>query len=120
MEKVGLIITALWSVMVAGILCLKWDQVISMPLNEWGDFLAGITAPIAFLWLIIGYMLQRKELNLNTKALQEQQNELSRQVDELSKQNELMQSSIDVLENLTNAVGDQADAITRASYQRPL
>ena len=98
MEKVGLIITTLWSVMVGCILYMKWDQVTSMPLNEWGDFLAGVTAPMAFLWLIIGYMLQRKELNLNTKALQDQQNELSKQVD---------------------AIREQSDAITRASYQKP-
>ncbi|HDL9439108.1 TPA: hypothetical protein PX767_002774 [Vibrio cholerae] len=62
------------------------DDAVSMSLNEWGDFLAGVTAPIAFLWLIIGYMLQRKELSLNSEALWLTQKEVERQANELEKQ----------------------------------
>ena len=46
--------------------------------NEWGDFLSGIVAPLAFLWLILGYMQQGEELRLNTTALKSQQRELER------------------------------------------
>ena len=35
-----------------------------MPLNEVGDFLAGAFGPVAFLWLIIGYIMQNIDLNL--------------------------------------------------------
>lgn len=31
-------------------------------LNEIGDFLAGVFGPVAFCWLIIGYLMQNKEL----------------------------------------------------------
>ncbi len=31
-------------------------------LNELGDALAGIVAPIAFFWLILGYLQQSKQL----------------------------------------------------------
>ncbi|HAS6966919.1 hypothetical protein CRN30_18055 [Vibrio vulnificus] len=62
-----------------------------MGLNEWGDFLAGATAPIAFLWLIIGYVLQRRELTLNTEALSLQRIELERQAKELAKQSEFQE-----------------------------
>ena len=119
MEKIGLVITTIWFVVVGIIIYWTEAKTSNMTLNEWGDFLAGITAPIAFLWLIIGYMLQRKELNLNTQALQEQQHELSRQVDELSKQNEYLRLSIDTQEDLVRATSKQADAITRASFQKP-
>jgi len=40
-------------------------------LNELGDFIAGVFAPIAFLWLILGYIQQGKQLDQNTRALTE-------------------------------------------------
>ncbi len=45
-------------------------------------FLAGLTAPLALLWLVIGYFQQSRELALNTEALKLQQEELRRQVEE--------------------------------------
>ena len=53
-----------------------------MSLNEWGDFLAGASAPLALLWLVIGYFQHGDELRLNTEALQLQQKELKLQVKE--------------------------------------
>ena len=38
-------------------------------LNELGDFLAGIFAPVAFFWLILGYVQQGKQNNLNIEAI---------------------------------------------------
>ena len=52
-------------------------------LNELGDFLAGIFAPIAFLWLILGYVQQGKQLEQNTKALEQQEKALQLQIDEM-------------------------------------
>lgn len=40
-----------------------------LDLNEVGDFLAGVAAPAAFYWLIVGYGLQRKELSLSVNNL---------------------------------------------------
>ncbi|TXY28584.1 hypothetical protein FXE87_06390 [Vibrio mimicus] len=85
MEKFGILLTSLWFLLLCGLVALKWDDAASMSLNEWGDFLAGVTAPIAFLWLIIGYMLQRKELSLNSEALWLTQKEVERQANELEK-----------------------------------
>jgi hypothetical protein len=42
----------------------KW-----LPLNEKGDFLAGLFAPIAVLWLIIGYFLQMKQFSSQQKQI---------------------------------------------------
>ena len=53
-----------------------------MALNEWGDFIAGAFAPLALLWLVIGYFQHGEELRLNTEALRMQQMELQRQVEE--------------------------------------
>lgn len=50
--------------------------------NEFGDFLAGAFSPVAFLWLILGYLQQQKELQQNTKALELQAEELKNSVDQ--------------------------------------
>ena len=52
-------------------------------LNELGDFLTGVFAPIAFLWLILGYIQQGKQLDQNTKALEQQEKALQLQIDEM-------------------------------------
>ena len=54
--------------------------------NEMGDFLAGVTAPVAFLWLIVGYFQQGDELRQNTKALRLQERELKKQARALRQQ----------------------------------
>ncbi len=40
--------------------------------NELGDFLAGVFAPVAFFWLILGYIQQGKQLNQSINALEQQ------------------------------------------------
>lgn len=52
-------------------------------LNSLGDFLAGIFAPVAFFWLILGYVQQGKQLDQNTKALEQQERALQLQIDEM-------------------------------------
>ncbi|EEY93142.1 hypothetical protein HMPREF0026_00418 [Acinetobacter junii SH205] len=52
-------------------------------MNEFGDFLAGVFAPVAFFWLILGYMQQGKQLEQNTKALEQQERALQLQIDEM-------------------------------------
>lgn len=50
--------------------------------NEFGDFLSGAFSPLAFLWLILGYLQQQKELQQNTRALELQASELKNSVDQ--------------------------------------
>lgn len=50
--------------------------------NEFGDFLAGAFSPVAFLWLVLGYIQQQKELQQNTQALELQALELKNSVDQ--------------------------------------
>lgn len=47
-----------------------------LPSNELGDFLAGIVSPVAFLFLILGYLQQKNVIAENTKVLSEQMEEL--------------------------------------------
>lgn len=44
----------------------------SLKPNELGDFLAGLFAPLAFLWLVLGFLIQASELRLSRRDLHEQ------------------------------------------------
>ena len=53
-----------------------------LTISEWGDFLAGFAAVLAFVWLVLGYAQQAEELHLNTKALTDQANETKELVEQ--------------------------------------
>jgi len=50
--------------------------------NEWGDWAAGMFAPVAFLWLVLGYFQQGEELRLQAQALNLQVRELKDSVEQ--------------------------------------
>lgn len=54
--------------------------------NEIGDTIAGFAGILAFIWLIAGYKLQQRELELNTKAVQQQSTEIAASVEQLRNQ----------------------------------
>jgi hypothetical protein len=58
----GILVTAIWFI---GIYGFTKSNGYSLPieLNALGDFLAGIFAPVAFFWLILGYVQQGKQLD---------------------------------------------------------
>lgn len=82
LTRIGLAITAVWVAAFAMIVYFNLEDVRRLTPNEWGDFLSGATAPLALMWLVIGYFLQQEELRLNTAALKAQEEELRRQVAE--------------------------------------
>lgn len=58
---------------------------IQLELNAKGDFLAGVFAPLAFLWLVYGYYQQGKEIKQNTEALKSQEKVLEQNVEQQKK-----------------------------------
>ncbi|MEM7489912.1 MAG: hypothetical protein AAF390_12405 [Pseudomonadota bacterium] len=66
--------------------------------NEFGDFLAGIFAPIALTWLIIGYFQQAAELRENSRALRDQVSESAKQNHALSQQLRVIERQLSVNE----------------------
>jgi len=80
--RIGIVLTTVWVLIFGAILYFNLNLALKMELNEWGDFLAGFSAPLALLWLVVGYFQQGRELALNTEALRLQQEELRRQVQE--------------------------------------
>lgn len=75
--QVGVIVSACWSVASIVVLCIwaKWPAT-GLPPNEWGDLAAGFAAPLAFFWLVLGFLQQGKELRLSSRALMLQVEEL--------------------------------------------
>ena len=80
--KLGFGITVIW-LAVIGLFCFYGNLESPKSLNELGDALAGIFAPVAFLWLVLGYVQQGKQLEQNTKALEQQERALRLQIDEV-------------------------------------
>lgn len=103
----GVLVTFIW---LLGIYLFSRSNGYSLPtsLNELGDFLAGIFAPIAFFWLILGYIQQGKQLDQNTTALEQQEKALQLQIDE-------MKESVQQQTELARIQQKQFDAMNYAS-----
>ena len=63
-----------------------WRLLTTGDLNELGDFFAGFFTPLAFGWLIYGYLLQSSELSLQRKELELTREQLGTQTDLLQEQ----------------------------------
>lgn len=63
-------------------------------LNEFGDFLAGAFAPLAFFWLVRGFYQQGKGLEQNSEALKMQATDLEKTTQALELQVQKMQASV--------------------------
>jgi len=104
----GILVTAIWFI---GIYGFTKSNGYSLPieLNALGDFLAGIFAPVAFFWLILGYVQQGKQLDQNTKALEQQEirmtNNASNPYLELSSQEMKIHEVRDLLSNKMEMLG---------------
>lgn len=112
LTRVGLFISSGWSFIFLGIVLLKSACRAEMGLNEWGDFIAGASAPLALLWLVIGYFQQGEELRLNTKALMTQQEELRRQVEEtalLAKSSERQAVAAELLAHVNKSEAEKEE-----------
>lgn len=80
----GLALTSLWILLGVTYISsnIGWASFVTLPAEDLGNFLEGAFAPLAFLWLVIGYFLQQKELEQNTAALRSQAVEISRSAEQ--------------------------------------
>lgn len=81
---VAVIVSAVWVTLIIGLACYLQPSpgAADLTLNEWGDFIAGAFAPLAFFWLVVGYFQQGEELGQNTQALRLQAQELKAAVEQ--------------------------------------
>lgn len=76
---IGVVVSALWLAFMAYML---FSPELPSELNAWGDFFAGFFAPLAFLWLVLGYLQQGEELRHSRAALLLQAEELRKSVEQ--------------------------------------
>lgn len=84
LEFWGVFGTVFYLAIITATVGFKFDKFLALELNELGDFLAGAFGPIAFLWLVLGFLQQGRELKLSTHALQLQAEELKHSVEQQS------------------------------------
>ncbi len=91
----GLALTAGWLILGAVYIeqAIGWDNISAQPADVIGSFLEGAFAPLAFLWLVIGYFLQHKALTQNTEALQMQFQEIQRSAEQAVRRTETIAAS---------------------------
>lgn len=77
---IGSVFTAIYLIVFISFIFDRLPELQTMALNNIGDFLAGAFGPIAFFWLVLGFMQQGTELRVSTEALRMQADELKASV----------------------------------------
>ena len=113
--RFGVLVSVLWLLVMLWTALRRPDLAAAMEPNEWGDFFAGLFAPLAFLWLVLGYLQQGEELKLSTKALLLQAEELRNSVEQ---QRELVEVTRQQVEADREALRDQLRARREAAKPR--
>lgn len=104
-DNLGLIFISLVTILYLWLACnlvINIEDVKALDLNEKGDFLAGVFSPLAFLWLVYGYLQQGQELKQNTSTLKLQYQELSNSVEQQRLLAELTKSELDLANKKEN------------------
>ena len=102
---IGITLTCVWGIFVAIYLYFKIGTIAKLDPNSLGDWLAGFSAPLAFLWLIVATFLQkeelfaqRQELKLNREVMELQADQLKQAAVQLRDQSEILRSQKEVLD----------------------
>lgn len=111
----GFLMTGVWLVLVALYVAWKWSTFGTMEPNAIGDFAAGVFAPLAFLWLVLGFFQQGEELRNSGKALWLQGKELQASVEQ---QRELVNVTREQLTFESDMLKEQREEVERKS--RPI
>ena len=82
LPMIGLALSALYVAGLVLYLVLQGQNPADLRLNELGDFVGGVSSPLAFLWLVLGFFQQGREIRLSNRALQLQAREMRRSVHE--------------------------------------
>ncbi|MBV1876349.1 MAG: hypothetical protein KUG79_01785 [Pseudomonadales bacterium] len=91
----GAFCTLVWllvlSIYISG--AVGWQNIASVRIEILGSFLEGSFAPLAFLWFVLGYFSQQKELSQNTEAIKMQYAEIQKSAEQATIQAEAVKAS---------------------------
>jgi hypothetical protein len=104
----GLLLTLGFLIVVAWIVHPRWDKILGLELNALGDFLAGISSTLAFVWIIVAVLLQRAELEAQREELRQSREVLSAQAAELRRTADLQKIQTGIMdEQLKIAINER-------------
>src|SRR3990167_9501744 len=114
----GGVLTVLYLVMLA-IYCVdRWAEIRAMPPNNIGDFFAGAFSPMAFAWLVLGFVQQGIELRQNSAALILQAEELRSAATHAGAMVELQRKEFELRIQELEEVRQKAEAAQAAAAKR--
>ena len=90
----GALVTVFYFIIIGVKVAYDFDKFLCLGLNELGDFLAGAFGPVAFLWLVLGFLQQGKELKISSQALKLQVSELRSSVQQQTKLASIAEQSL--------------------------
>jgi len=87
-------LTLVWLAM--GVLYISgvvgWPTFVQQQAPEMGSFLEGAFAPLAFLWLVVGFFLQQQQLEQNTQSIRAQLVEMRRAAEQAEVQSRAIEA----------------------------
>lgn len=110
LHTVGFWITGVWLFLVAAYVIADFTAFKALEPNALGDFAAGAAAPLAFLWLVLGFFQQGEELRHSADALWLQGRELQNSVEQ---QRELVNVTREQLKFENEVLAAQRDELAR-------
>ncbi|KEO87346.1 hypothetical protein EH30_06855 [Erythrobacter sp. JL475] len=108
----GVIATSIYLIFIGWYWRDQSQSLLALSPNEFGDFLAGVFAPLAFLWLVLGFIQQGIELRNSAKALWLQGQELKNSVEQ---QRELVEVTREQLKFDSKILEEQRKELVRIS-----
>lgn len=80
--QVGFLFSLAYLLILFVMAMFSWHLLWAMTPNEFGDLMAGVFAPLAFMWLVLGFFQQGQELRNSGEALWLQMEELRNSVEQ--------------------------------------
>ncbi|EJM24744.1 hypothetical protein [Pseudomonas sp. GM25] len=111
---IGVAMTLAYLAFILPIIGGRADTLLTMPLNEVGDFLAGAIGTVSLFWLVLGFMQQGEGLRLSTEALKIQATELQQSTEALKLQAQELKNSVDQQKIMATVATKQIEAQLRA------
>ena len=109
-RRAGVIISVVYLGVMFAYAIIQLGSLWELKPNELGDFLAGVFAPLAFLWLVLGFFQQGDELRQSSDALWLQGQELQNSVEQ---QRELVNVTREQLTFERDRIAEEAEKIKR-------
>lgn len=111
----GIVLSVVYLVIMATYSVVEWQDLLKLDGNEFGDLLAGVFSPLAFLWLVLGFFQQGQELRASVQALELQGRELQHSVEQ---QRQLVEVTREQLNFQSQALTHEQFELDRASQPR--